>query len=130
MALKITAIKTDSRTAQITISGKLDSETSAAFDQQIQKSIMAGARIVILDMAKLEMITSAGVGVVMKTQTTLVNRAGELMMLNMQPQIKKVFEIVRLLPTLTVFESTEEMDNYLIKIQQRMQEEGSFDSTQ
>lgn len=130
MTLKITAIQTDTRTAQITISGKLDSETSSAFDQQIQKSIMAGARIVILDMAKLEMITSAGVGVVMKTQTTLVNRAGELMMLNMQPQIKKVFEIVRLLPTLTVFESTEEMDNYLIKIQQRMQEEGSFDSTQ
>ncbi|MHC4386519.1 MAG: STAS domain-containing protein [Planctomycetota bacterium] len=130
MALKITAIKTDSRTAQITISGKLDSETSAAFDQQIHKSLTAGARIIILDMAALEMITSAGVGVIMKTQTTLAKRTGEMMMLNMQPQIKKVFEIVRLLPTLTVFESTAEMDNYLIKIQQRMQEDGSFDSAQ
>ena len=28
------------------------------------------------------------------------------------------------------FENIEEMDNYLVKIQQRMQEEGSFDSTQ
>lgn len=130
MALKMTAMQTDTRTAQITISGKLDSETSLAFDQQIQKSIMSGARIIILDMAELEMITSAGVGVIMKAQTTLMKRAGEMMMLNMQPQIKKVFEIVRLLPTLTVFENTEEMDNYLVRIQQRMQEEGSFDSTQ
>ena len=130
MALKITAIKTDNRTAQLTISGKLDSETSAEFDQHIRQSIAGGASIIILDMASLEMITSAGVGVIMKTQTTLAKRAGELMMLNMQPQIKKVFEIVRLLPTLTVFENRAEMDNYLIKIQQRMQEEGSFDSTQ
>ena len=130
MALKMTAMQTDTRTAQITISGKLDSETSLAFDQQIQKSIMSGARIIILDMAELEMITSAGVGVIMKAQTTLMKRAGEMMMLNMQPQIKKVFEIVRLLPTSTVFENTEEMDNYLVRIQQRMQEEGSFDSTQ
>ena len=92
--------------------------------------MLDGADILILDMADLKMITSAGVGVVMKTQTSLAKRGGELMMLNMQPQIKKVFEIVRLLPTLTVFESTQEMDNYLIKIQQRIQEDGSFDSGQ
>mgnify|MGYP001822444190 CR=1 FL=1 len=127
MVLKITATQTNVRTSQITLSGKLDSETSVAFDQQIQTSINGGSCIIVLDMAGVEMITSAGVGVVMKAKTTLAKRAGDLMMLNMQPQIKKVFEIVRLLPTLTVFESTEEMDNYLIKIQERIQEDGSFD---
>lgn len=130
MALKIKAIQTDTRTAQIAVAGRLDSETADAFDQEIQKFMASGVRIFILDMASLEMITSAGVGVIMKTQTTLVKRAGELMMLNMEPKIKKVFEIVRLLPSLAVFESTEEMDSYLIRIQQRMQEEGSFDSNQ
>lgn len=128
MALKITASQTNSRTAQIAISGKLDSETVDAFDRQIQQSITSGASIIILDMAALELITSAGVGVIMKIQTRLIKRAGELMMLNMQPQIKKVFEIVRLLPTLKVFENTQEMDDYLVKVQQRIQEEGSFDS--
>ena len=89
-----------------------------------------GAEIIVLDLSSLKMITSAGVGIVMKAQTSLAKRGGELMMLNMQPQIKKVFEIVRLLPTLQVFDDTQEMDNYLIKIQQRIQEDGSFDSTQ
>jgi len=130
MALKMTVAKSNTFTAQITVSGVLNSETSRAFDQQIQKTLIDGADIIILDMASLELITSAGVGSIMKTQTTLVKRGGELIMLNMQPQIKKVFEIVRLLPTLKVFEDTKEMDNYLISIQRRIQEEGSFDSTQ
>jgi anti-sigma B factor antagonist len=130
MALKITPTQKNAHTVSITLSGQLDSETAPTLDKQIQKALVDSADIIILDMAMLKMITSAGVGVIMKTQTSLAKRGGELMMLNMQPQIKKVFEIVRLLPTLTVFENTQEMDNYLIKIQQRIQEDGSFDSGQ
>ncbi|MHC4881220.1 MAG: STAS domain-containing protein [Planctomycetota bacterium] len=128
MALKMTSTQKNAYTVSFTLSGQLDSETAPTLDQQIQKALVKGASV-ILDMAGLEMITSAGVGVVMKTQTSVAKRGGELMMLNMQPQIKKVFEIVRLLPTLKVFENAEEMDNYLIGIQRRIQEEGSFDST-
>jgi anti-sigma B factor antagonist len=130
MSLKITPTQKNAYTVSFALSGQLDSETTPVLDQQIRKSLVDGADIVILDMNGLKMITSAGVGVVMKTRTSLAKRRGELMMINMQPQIKKVFEIVRLLPTLTVFESTDEMDNYLVRIQQRMQEEGSFDSGQ
>lgn len=130
MALKITPTQKNAQTVSIVLSGQLDSETAPALDRQIRTALQDGAGIIILDMASLAMITSAGVGVVMKTQTSLAKRGGELMMLNMQPQIKKVFEIVRLLPTLQVFDDTQEMDNYLIKIQQRIREDGSFDSTQ
>ena len=130
MTLKITPTQKNAHTVSIALSGQLDSETANTLDQQIQRALLDAADIIILDMAALKMITSAGVGVVMKTQTSLAKRGGELMMLNMQPQITKVFEIVRLLPTLTVFESVQEMDNYLIKIQQRIQEDGSFDSGQ
>ena len=128
MALKITPTQKNTHTISFTLSGQLNSETTPALDQQIQKALLDGMGVIILDMADLKMITSAGVGVVMKTQTSVAKRGGDLMMLNMQPQITKVFEIVRLLPTLTVFESVQEMDNYLIKIQQRIQEDGSFDS--
>ena len=130
MALKITPTQKNAHTVSIALSGQLDSETTDSLDRQIQTALLGGADIVILDLAALKMITSAGVGVVMKTQTSLAKRGGELMMLNMQPQIKKVFEIVRLLPTLQVFDNTQEMDNYLITIQRRIQEDGSFDSAQ
>ena len=130
MALQITPTQKNAHTVSFTLSGQLDSETTPTLDQQIQKALLDGTDIIIFDMADLKMITSAGVGVVMKTRTSLAKCGGDLMMLNMPPQIAKVFEIVRLLPTLTVFESTQEMDNYLIKIQQRIQEDGSFDSGQ
>ncbi|MFZ9010346.1 MAG: STAS domain-containing protein [Anaerohalosphaeraceae bacterium] len=130
MTLKITSSQTNAQTISFSLAGQLDSETATSLDQEIQKSLLDGIHIIILDLSSLKMITSAGVGVVMKAQTSLAKRGGELMMLNMQPQIKKVFEIVRLLPTLQVFDDTKEMDNYLIKIQQRIQEDGSFDSTQ
>ena len=130
MALKITPTQKNAHTVSIALSGQLNSETAPVLDQQIQKALVNGANVIVLDMADLKMITSAGVGVVMKTQTSMAKRGGEMIMLNMQPQITKVFEIVRLLPTLTVFENTQEMDNYLVKIQQRIQEDGSFDSGQ
>jgi anti-sigma B factor antagonist len=130
MALKITPTQKNTHTVSIALSGQLNSETASVLDQQIQKALVNGANVIVLDMADLKMITSAGVGVVMKTQTSMAKRGGEMIMLNMQPQITKVFEIVRLLPTLTVFESMQEMDNYLMKIQKRIQEDGSFDSGQ
>lgn len=126
MTLKMQVTKTNSYSIQLTVSGILNSETSVDFDRQIQKSLADGAGIIVLDMADLEMITSAGVGVIMKTRISLAKRGGELVLLNMPPQIKKVFEIVRLLPTLAIFENTREMDEYLISIQRRIQEEGSF----
>lgn len=130
MALKITSTQKNTQTVSLALSGQLDSEAAPVLDEQVRRALVDGANVILFDMADLKMITSAGVGVVMKTQTSVAKRGGELMMLNMQPQIKKVFEIVRLLPTLQVFDDTQEMDNYLIKIQQRIQEDGSFDSTQ
>ena len=130
MALKITPLQKNAHTVQLALAGQLDSETAPALDRQIQQAVQKGAEILILEMAEMTMITSAGVGVVIKARTSLARRNGDLMMLNMQPQIKKVFEIVRLLPTLQVFDNVEEMDHYLIKIQQRIQEDGSFDSGQ
>lgn len=130
MTLKLTAIQSNPRTTHITVSGRLNSETFSAFEKQVQKTMIEGSDMIVLELSGLELITSAGVGAIMKAQTSLIQKGGELMMVNMQPQIQKVFEIVRLMPTLKVFENTQEMDDYLLKIQQRIQEDGSFDSIQ
>ena len=48
-----------------------------------------------------------------------------IFMINVQPQVKKVFEIMQLGPVLNVFESVQELDEYLEKIQDRIVEEGT-----
>jgi len=41
-------------------------------------------------------------------------------MMNLQPQVKKAFEIMNLIPNLNVFEDEKELDEYLAKVQQRI----------
>ncbi|MHC5173826.1 MAG: STAS domain-containing protein, partial [Planctomycetota bacterium] len=85
MVLKITPTQKNTHTVSIALSGQLNSETASVLDRQTQKALVNGANVIVLDMADLKMITSAGVGVVMKTQTSMAKRGGEMIMLNMQP---------------------------------------------
>jgi anti-sigma B factor antagonist len=41
-------------------------------------------------------------------------------MTNLQPQIRKVFEIIMALPSLNVFESVADLDRYLTGIQKKV----------
>ena len=71
-------------------------------------------------MAQVDFITSSGVGTITKAKKTLDQRGADLAMINLQPQVQKVFEIMDLLPTLNVFENTEELDEYLTRVQRRI----------
>ena len=42
--------------------------------------------------------------------------------MNLQPQIRKVFDIIQALPSLNVFESVEELDQYLAEMQRKVRE--------
>ena len=79
----------------------------------------------VLDMHKVDYINSTGISVILKTRAALERREGELIMVNLQPQVQHVFEIIDLLPTLSVFRSTAELDDYITKIQTRIIEEGT-----
>ncbi|NLI33918.1 MAG: hypothetical protein GX422_14245 [Deltaproteobacteria bacterium] len=40
-------------------------------------------------------------------------------MMNLQPQIKRVFEIINALPSLQIFSSIQELDDYLTEMQRQ-----------
>jgi len=82
MALKITPTQKNTHTVSIALSGQLNSETASVLDQQIQKALVNGANVIVLDMADLKMITSAGDGVVMINQTHLAKLAGDMRRIN------------------------------------------------
>jgi anti-anti-sigma regulatory factor len=42
---------------------------------------------------------------------------GKIVLLNLHPQIRKVFEIIKALPSEQIFESVEELDQYLDTMQ-------------
>jgi len=57
---------------------------------------------------------------VMKLMKDLKAQNGILQMVNVQPQIKKVFDIAAALPTETVFASVAEADAYLDMMQKKV----------
>ena len=61
-------------------------------------------------MKDLEYISSAGIRVVVKTQKDLKSRNGELYFTNLKPQVKKVFEIINVLPFMQIIDDLDEIN--------------------
>ncbi len=123
MSLKIITSQKNTFTANVMLSGILNMDTAGKLEQEIQQLRADGTKMMVLDLANLTQITSAGIGIITKVKTSLSKQGGAFAMINLQPQIKKVFEIVQLLPILNIFEDTEELDRYLIAVQNKITEE-------
>jgi anti-sigma B factor antagonist len=100
--------------------GSLDSNTYGVLEKKVEYLLREGqAKHITFDMAGVDYISSMGVRVVLKAQKELKHLGGSLTMMNLQPQIKKVFEIINALPSMQVFSSIQELDGYLAEMQKQ-----------
>lgn len=102
----------------LTVGGSLDANTSSQLEAEVNDLLKGSARGLVFDFELLEFISSAGIRVVLMAQKELKKKGGAVMMMNMQPQIQKVFDIIKALPDATIFSSVEELDDYLAKMQE------------
>ncbi|MDD5270251.1 MAG: STAS domain-containing protein [Candidatus Omnitrophica bacterium] len=117
MSLKVNSEKKPGDVFVFSLNGSIDSDTYKELDDRISPVLNGGAKVIIFDMDGVEYVSSMGLNTIFKIQRTLDKSNGTFMMTNVQPQVKKVFEIVKALPSMKVFESIEEADAYLYKIQ-------------
>jgi len=103
----------DSLCISIAPEGKIDASTCMDFKKQIQPVLDEKSPKVLFDMAKCDYVSSAGIRVFFDFSKSLKDQGGVMSLCNFQPQIRKVFEIVRALPLESVFASTDEADAYL-----------------
>ena len=117
MSLQINV--TEGRTNEFTISpvGSIDSDTCTIFDKKVESILALDPKVIIFNMKDLVYITSMGLSVMVKTEKAIKEKGKTLIVINIPPQIKKVFDVVAALPAMNVFESVEEADAYLLKIQ-------------
>jgi anti-anti-sigma factor len=108
----------------VKLEGRLDNDTAAALDEALDPLLTAPVKVLVFDLEKLEYISSAGLRSIFKAQRSMKQRAGEVAMVHLQPQVKKVFEIVKTVDLKSVFVSVKELDGYLDTIQRGMTEEG------
>jgi anti-sigma B factor antagonist len=125
MPLKVTVQEKEPGVFTVSPVGSLDSNTAPALENQLRPILARGPKAVVLDLAGLEYISSAGVRVVIVTRKSLKGKEGKLLLINLPAQIRKVFDIIQALPSLNVFESVAELDAYLKAMQDQVKGEGN-----
>lgn len=109
--------------ALVTVAGSLDTETAPILESRLAPLIAGRTRNILFDMARLEFLSSAGLRVFVKAQRDLGQKSGHLLLKNLQPHIARVFEIVRSVPGIDIFENEVEADRFLADLQQRLRGE-------
>jgi len=84
------------------LQGRLDSNTSEPFEQRMTAIIDAGNRRLVVDLTKLEYISSAGLRVLLMGAKRLKNEEGRLVLCGLRDHIREVFEVSGFLDILTV----------------------------
>ena len=102
--------------------GRLDAMTFGEFDAAAASVLhqMAAGGTVVLELSSLEYISSAGLRSIAKIRKSMRAREGQTLLCNPQPQVRKVFEIVKAVPVSDVFSSVQELDEYLDRIQRKI----------
>lgn len=100
-------------------SGHLDSNTYMILEDILDKLIEPSIKVLAFDMAELEYISSAGLRVLFKAVKAVEGHGGKYLMGNLKPQIQKVFDIIKALPSMRIFRDFEELDGYLDVMQQK-----------
>lgn len=120
-------VKLDEKTPGIHVvspMGSLDIMNYTILQEAIDSLLQKSPKVIILDLKALDYITSSGVGVIIKTRKIMKNNNGQVLLVNLQPQIEKIFEIIKALPDQRIFKNIEELDSYLDKMQEKVIKEG------
>lgn len=123
MPLNVTSREKEPGVFVVSSEGSLDTNTYSILEKQVDSILEGSPRVIIFDMEYLNYISSMGVRVVLKTRKALEKRGSDIVLLNLKPHIKKVFDIINALPSEQVFSSIEEMDRYLDRMQRKMTED-------
>lgn len=120
MSLEIITAAEDNNGKRISIAGSLDSNTAQQLQESVDSEVDDSIATVIFDFKNLDFLSSAGLRVIFKTKKMMDSSGGKFLLVNLQPQIKKVFEIIKALDGMNVFKNQEEMDNYLAAMQNKV----------
>lgn len=119
MPLKVTSTQRRPGVVVVSPIGSIDGNSSSMLDEKIDQILKQAPNVIIFDMEFLDYINSSGIRVLLKTKKALKASGGKIVFMHLQPQIKKVFDILQAMPSLKVFASIAELDNYLDVMQKK-----------
>jgi len=90
--MDVTINKEESKTV-VVLNGRLDTTNADKFQQDITPLMEGETPNIEIDCADMEYTSSQGLRMFLMLQKSVTARKGNLVMLNMKPQVKEVFDI-------------------------------------
>ena len=118
MALQIDINYRSNELCEILLTGSLDTETAPQLEKKLETIWDSVSKELMFNMKELVYVSSAGIRIIAKGCRIMKEKGGNILVISMQPQIQKVFEIVKELPNLRMFKNWEEVDEYLDAMQE------------
>jgi len=113
----------------VILNGRLDGKTYKDCEEKITALLIPEAKTMIFDLSNLDYISSMGLRIVIKAIKFIEGNNGGVYIINMQPQIEKVFEIANLLREVTLLASRKEADDYFEARQKEVNYRYTVDDT-
>lgn len=98
-----TALETEGRAHVVVMKGKLDSASAPEAEKLVLGALENGAAIVIMDMAELDYVSSAGLRVMLMAAKRLKTSGGKFGLSGVRPAIVEVLDIAGFTSILTIF---------------------------
>lgn len=90
----------DGKKLTIALTGRMDTTTAPELDAELKQSI-SDIKELVLDFARLEYLSSAGLRVLLAAQKTM-NRQGSMVVKNVNETIMEIFEVTGFVDVLTI----------------------------
>lgn len=91
---------TEGNKLTIALSGRLDTTTAPKLETELKQNI-SGVEELVLDLAALEYLSSAGLRVLLSAQKVM-NRQGHMVVRNVNEIIMEIFEVTGFVDVLTI----------------------------
>jgi len=90
------------------LNGRIDTDNSAYFQKHVQELVKAGFTRLIFKCGALEYVSSTGIGSFTSFLKTLKPKGGDLVLLEVQPKVYEVFQLLGFSQFFTIKKSLEE----------------------
>ena len=122
MSLKITVDKSPTPTLKLV--GRLDTDTAPQLDGELNKLLgRKDIKRLVFDLSGLDYLSSAGIRCFVRARKAVEPGGGTVAIVNPQPGVRKVLDIVKAIPAKGIFASVAELDEYLDAIQKQIRDQ-------
>ena len=90
--MEVTINKQDNKTL-VSLNGRIDTSNVEKFQHDIEPLMQGDNPDIVLDCSNLTYTSSQGLRIFLMLQKSVLARSGKMVMTNMRPQVKEVFDI-------------------------------------